>query len=97
MKSLHEMRRSRTGSVKIEHFEGQLNYEYGEGNWLSCTAGCNAKDTTDAITSSLYLMQLYPNEYIATKRFYKEDALDKSPEQILSAINGMKLDGATWR
>ena len=77
MKSLHEIRRKNTGSVKIDHFEGELNYEWESGTWESCTAGVNAKDTCDAIASNLYLFSLYPNEFIATKKFYRHAKLDR--------------------
>ena len=100
MKSLHEVRRVRTGSVKIDHFEGPLNYDWEDGTWESCTAGINAKDATDAIVGSLYLTSLYPSEFIATKKFYKEDNLDKSPEDIMRLTQQFtmsgKLDGGIW-
>lgn len=100
MKSLHEVRRVRTGSVKIDHFEGPLNYDWEDGTWESCTAGINAKDATDAIVGSLYLTSLYPSEFIATKKFYKEDNLDKSPEDIMRLTKQFtmsgKLDGGIW-
>lgn len=82
MKSLHEIRRKTTGSVKIDHFEGDLNYEWENGTWESCTAGVNAKDVTDAIASNLYLFSLYPGEFIATKKFYKEDKLERDYDTI---------------
>lgn len=101
MKSLHEVRRVRTGSVKIDHFEGPLNYDWEDGTWESCTAGINAKDATDAIVGSLYLTSLYPSEFIATKKFYKEDNLDKSPEDIMRLTKQFtmsgKLDGGIWQ
>jgi hypothetical protein len=101
MKSLHEIRRVRTGSVKIDHFEGPLNYDWEDGTWESCTAGINAKDATDAIVGSLYLTSLYPSEFIATKKFYKEDNLDKSPEDIMRLTKQFtmsgKLDGGIWQ
>lgn len=100
MKSLHEVRRARTGSVKIDHFEGPLNYDWEDGTWESCTAGINAKDATDAIVGSLYLTSLYPSEFIATKKFYKEDKLDKSPEDIMRLTKQFtmsgRLDGGIW-
>ena len=43
MKSLHEVRRVRTGSVKIDHFEGPVDYAWEDGTWESCSAGTNAK------------------------------------------------------
>ena len=94
MKSLHEVRRLRSNSVKIDHFEGPLCYEWEDGTWESCEAGKNAKDCTDAISSNLYLISLYPNEFIATKKFYKEDNLDKSPEDIMRQTHEYTLSGA---
>lgn len=100
MKSLHEVRRVRTGSVKIDHFEGPVDYAWEDGTWESCAAGTNAKDCADSVVSSLYLMQLYPSEFIATKKFYKDDNLDKSVEDIALqtaaySLSG-KLDGGKW-
>lgn len=100
MKSLHEVRRARTGSVKIDHFEGPLCYEWEDGTWESCRAGINAKDAVDSIASNLYLLSLYPSEFIATKKFYKEDNLDKSVADITKqtidyGLSG-KLDGGLW-
>lgn len=100
MKSLHEVRRVRTGSVKIDHFEGPLNYDWEDGTWQSCTAGINAKDCTDAISGSIYLTSLYPSEFIATKKFYKDDKLDRSPEDIVKSTTEFtkagKLDKGVW-
>lgn len=100
MKSLHEVRRARTGSVKIDHFEGPLNYDWEDGTWQSCTAGINAKDCTDAISGSIYLTSLYPSEFIATKKFYKDDKLDRSPEDIVKSTKEFtkagKLDKGVW-
>ena len=100
MKSLHEVRRVRTGSVKIDHFEGPLNYDWEDGTWQSCTAGINAKDVSDAISGSIYLTSLYPSEFIATKKFYKDDKLDRSPEDIVKSTNEFtkagKLDKGVW-
>ena len=54
MKSLHETRRKNSGSVKIDHFTGDLDYEWEEGTWMSNTStGYNAKDATEAIAASL--------------------------------------------
>ena len=100
MKSLHEVRRVRTGSVKIDHFEGPLNYDWEDGTWQSCTAGINAKDVSDAISGSIYLTSLYPSEFIATKKFYKDDKLDRSPEDIVKSTNEFtrlgNLDKGVW-
>lgn len=100
MKSLHEVRRKRTGSVKIDHFEGDLNYEWENGTWESCTAGINAKDCLDAVAANLHLFSMYPEEFIATKKFYKEDKLERDYDTIKDKntsflesgkINGMKF------
>lgn len=79
MKSLHEVRRKQTGTVKIDHFEGDLDYEWEKGNWKSNVAtGYNAKDATDAITGNIWLMNLYSNEFIPQKFFYKDAQLERT-------------------
>lgn len=90
MKSLHEIRRKRSGSVKIEHFEGELNYEWQEGTWLSCTAGINAKDTTDAIAANLWLLSNYNTEFIPSKTWDPEAKVNRTYESV-SAKNDMLL------
>lgn len=95
MKSLHEVRRKQTGTIKIDHFEGDLDYEWEKGNWQSNVAtGYNAKDTTDAITGNIWLMNLYSNEFIPQKFFYKDaqlertvDNIEKKNAQLLSSMN----------
>lgn len=89
MKSLHEIRRQRTGSVKIDHFEGDLNYEWEDGTWESCTAGKNAKDSTDSIASNLYLFSLYPNEFVTTKKFYRYAKIDRDYDTIREKTTDM--------
>lgn len=95
MKSLHEVRRKQTGTIKIDHFEGDLDYEWEKGNWQSnVVTGYNAKDTTDAITGNIWLMNLYNNEFIPQKFFYKDaqlertvDNIEKKNAQLLSSMN----------
>lgn len=95
MKSLHEVRRKQTGTIKINHFEGDLDYEWEKGNWQSnVVTGYNAKDTTDAITGNIWLMNLYSNEFIPQKFFYKDAQLERTVEniekknaQLLSSLN----------
>ena len=95
MKSLHEVRRKQTGTIKIDHFEGDLDYEWEKGNWQSnVVTGYNAKDTTDAITGNIWLMNLYSNEFIPQKFFYKDAQLERTIEniekknaQLLSSMN----------
>lgn len=83
MKSLHEVRRKQTGTIKIDHFEGDLDYEWEKGNWQSnVVTGYNAKDTTDAITGNIWLMNLYSNEFIPQKFFYKDAQLERTIENI---------------
>lgn len=82
MKSLHEKRRKNTGSVKIDHFEGELNYNYEEGTWESCTAGINAKDCTDAIAGNIYLMQEHDNEFIPSKVWYQHDDIGRNYDNL---------------
>src|SRR5574344_149234 len=82
MKSLHETRRKISNSVKIDHFEGELNYEWENGTWESCTAGKNAKDTCDAIASNIWLLSMYSNELHIKKKFYIEDKIDRDYDTI---------------
>lgn len=89
MKSLHEIRRQRTGSVKIDHFEGELNYEWETGTWESCTAGVNAKDCMDAIASNLYLFSLYPTEFVPTHTFYKYAKIGRDYDTIKEKTDDM--------
>lgn len=90
MKSLHEVRRKKTGSVKIEHFEGDLNYEWQEGTWLSCTAGINAKDATDAIAANLHLLSLYNTEFVPSKTWDPLAKVNRTYETV-SAKNEILL------
>lgn len=83
MKSLHEVRRKQTGTIKIDHFDGDLDYEWEKGNWQSNTVtGYNAKDATDAITGNIWLMNLYSNEFIPQKFFYKDAQFERTVENI---------------
>jgi len=74
MKSLHLAKRKQTGSVKIDHFIGDLSYDYTNGDWDHCTAGVNAKDVTDCIAGNIHLMGLYSNEFIPYQKWEKEIA-----------------------
>jgi hypothetical protein len=67
MRSLYQARRKNTGSMKIEHFPGDLTYDWNYGDWETGMAGSNAKDTTDAICANLYLMGTYGNEFMPYK------------------------------
>ncbi len=95
MKSLHEVRRKQTGTIKIDHFDGDLDYEWEKGNWQSnVVTGYNAKDATDAITGNIWLMNLYSNEFIPQKFFYKDaqfertvDSIEKKNANLLSSMN----------
>jgi hypothetical protein len=83
MKSLYQARRKNTGSMKIEHFPGDLCYTWDVGNWLSCTAGVNAKDATDAIAGNIQLLGTYSNEFVPSKIWIKEDTYDMDYESQL--------------
>ncbi|MBR6612044.1 MAG: hypothetical protein IKK93_07390 [Campylobacter sp.] len=96
MKSLHEVRRKQTGTIKIDHFDGDLDYEWEKGNWQSNNVtGYNAKDATDAITGNIWLMNLYSNEFIPQKFFYKDAQFERTVENIekknASLLSSMNL------
>jgi hypothetical protein len=62
--------------MKIEHFPGDLNYAWENGDWGSCTAGINAKDATDAIAGNVQLLGTYSNEFIPSKIWNPSDNFD---------------------
>jgi hypothetical protein len=84
MKSLYQARRKNTGSMKIEHFAGDLNYAWENGTWESCTAGINAKDTTDAIAGNIQLLGTYSNEFMPYKVWKPEETYDLDYDHIKS-------------
>jgi hypothetical protein len=73
MKSLYQARRKNTGSMKIEHFPGDLNYAWENGDWTTCTAGINAKDATDAIAGNIQLLGTYSQEFVPSKIWNPEE------------------------
>lgn len=83
MRALHETRRKQTGTVKIDHFEGELSYDWEDGTWESNThCGANAKDCLDAVAGNIWLMNMYSSEFIATKKFYPTDTYERNPEKM---------------
>ena len=71
--SLQMVKRKTTGTTKIDHMNGENVYsdefclpgsEYTEQSWQWSKVGNNAKDVTDAICASLFLLDTYENEYI---------------------------------
>jgi hypothetical protein len=64
--------------MKIEHFPGDLNYDWQNGKWEDCTAGINAKDTTDAIAGNIQIINTYMNEFVPNHIWNPEDPLDRN-------------------
>jgi hypothetical protein len=81
MKSLYQSRRKRTGTMKIDHFPGDLIYDYS-GDWLVDQAGVNAKDTCDAITGNIELLGIYEQEFVPSKIWKKEEIYDRDYDTI---------------
>jgi hypothetical protein len=82
MKSLHQVRRKSTGSLKIDHFIGDLNYDFQTGDWESCTAGINAKDTTDAIAANIELLSKYDVDFVPSKNWDPTIEFNRSYDNI---------------
>ena len=81
MKSLYQARRKRTGTMKIEHFPGDLIYDF-IGNWETDLAGQNAKDTTDAIAGNIQLLNKYSTEFVPSKIWKKTDVFDRDYDTL---------------
>jgi len=77
MKSLYSAKRKTTGAIKIEHFPGDLNYDWQNGDWNTCTAGVNAKDTTDAIAANIQTINTYITEFVPTKVWNAQDCFNR--------------------
>jgi hypothetical protein len=82
MKSLYQARRKNTGSMKIDHFPGDLNVAWDSGDWNSCTAGINAKDSTDAIAGNIQLLGTYSQEFVPSKVWHREESYDMTYDSL---------------
>jgi len=82
MKSLYHTKRKRSESMKIEHFPGDLNYDWQGGDWITCTAGINAKDATDAIAGNIELMKMYSGEFIPSKIWNPQACFDRDYDNV---------------
>lgn len=83
MKSLYLSRRKGTNSTKIEHFLGDLNYDYQNGDWDTCLAGVNAKDTTDAITGNIQLINTYMADFVPSNVWDPNAQFERSYDNLL--------------
>jgi hypothetical protein len=88
MKSLHMEKRKISGSVKVEHFKGDLVYDW-TGDWATDLAGVNAKDGCDAVASNMWLMGVYSDHFPATHTFNPDEVLDRSYESIKKKSDSM--------
>ena len=68
-----QMVKRKSGTAKIDHMNGENVYTdefcmpgsvYSEQSWQFSKVGTSAKDVTDAIAGTLYLLDTYENEYI---------------------------------
>jgi hypothetical protein len=95
MKSLYQARRKNTGSMKIEHFPGDLNYAWEMGDWTSCGAGYHAKDCTDAIAGNIQLLGVYSQEFIPYKVWNPQEVYEMDYDSIqkknLNYVNTNKM------
>ncbi len=54
LKSLHEVRKEKSGKIKIDHFIGKLSKEDITDNWDTSKLGYYAKDISDAVCGALW-------------------------------------------
>lgn len=88
MLSVHEVHRKNTGSVKIDHTEGDLVYTFNEANgWNTDLAGQNAKDCTDAIVESIGLLNKFSDEFVPTKVWDPKAEHSPNHEQIKNRVD----------
>lgn len=95
MKSLHQERRKNTGTLKIEHFKGDLNYDWQNGTWETCQAGINAKDTTDAIAANIQCINTYIQDFVPNKIWNPNAVFERTYDNLknknLELLNSMNL------
>ena len=82
MKSLYQARRKNSNTPKIEHFPGDLNYDWQTGNWETCTAGVHAKDATDAIAGNVQVINTYINDFIPSKVWNSNDCFARDYDNL---------------
>jgi len=82
MKSLYQARRKNTNTPKIEHFPGDLNYDWQNGGWDTCQAGTNAKDTTDAIAGNIQIINTYITDFVPSKIWNAEACFDRDYDNM---------------
>lgn len=66
-----------------EHFLGDLNYDYQNGDWDTCLAGVNAKDTTDAITGNIQLINTYMADFVPSNVWDPNAQFERSYDNLL--------------
>jgi hypothetical protein len=54
LKSLKIVKRSNTGTPKVDHDEGPIPDPQGNAEWETSLIGLNAKDVSDAVCGSVY-------------------------------------------
>jgi hypothetical protein len=87
MKSLYMAKRKTTGSVKVDHFVGDLVYEFqGPNQWNTDRAGYFAKDGTDCVAGNIALLNKYANEFIPYVEWKTETSEGRTVENITKAI-----------
>jgi hypothetical protein len=82
MKSLYQARRKGTNTPKIEHFPGDLNHDWESGDWFTCQAGVNAKDTTDAISGNIQLINTYIQDFVPSKIWNPHASYERTYESL---------------
>jgi hypothetical protein len=88
MKSLHMAKRKQSGSVKVDHFLGELVYDW-TGDWATDLCGVNAKDGTDAVTGTLWLMGVYSEHFPASRTFDPNAVLERTYESVSKSNTAM--------
>jgi len=82
MNSLYFAKRKTTGTVKVDHFPGDLNYDWQNGSWNTCTAGVNAKDCTDAIAANIEIINTYITDFIPNKIWRADACFERTYENL---------------
>jgi len=90
MRSLQMVKRKdatghKTGTMKIDHTNGDLVYE-GDENWLTSMIGIHAKDGADVLAANCELLRKY--EFLGHEIFDPDKIVEKTAEQ--AKIDTMK-------
>jgi hypothetical protein len=95
MKSLYMAKRKITGSTKIDHFNGDLVYDFqGPQQWSSCRSGINSKDGSDCVAGNIALLTMYGNEFYPQIPWSNETSMGRTLENITEGHKHfMKLNG----